>query len=86
MIVKKEHTLFGGIYQKIRHPQAAGELPCWWVLAFLLHSPFLALYSLVWMPIFTLMCLAEERDLLLQYGAAYQEVRERTGFLLPKRR
>ncbi len=24
--VKKEHTMFGGIYEKIRHPQAAGEV------------------------------------------------------------
>ena len=85
MIVRAEHTLYGGIYEQIRHPQAAGELPFWWVLAFLLHSPFLALYSLVWIPIFVAMSLAEERDLVLRYGEAYEEYRERTGFLLPKR-
>ena len=85
MIVREEHTLFGGIYEKIRHPQAAGELPFWWVLAFLLHSPFLALYSLVWIPIFVAICLAEERDLVIRYGEAYEEYRLRTGFLLPKK-
>lgn len=85
MWVKKEHTLYRGIYEKIRHPQAAGELPFWWVLAFLLHSPFLALFSFLWVPIFALMCLAEERDLLIRYGATYAEYRERTGFLLPRR-
>ena len=51
---------------------------------FLFHSPFLALYSLVWIPIFFVMSLAEERDLTIRYGEAYEEYRERTGFLLPK--
>ncbi len=86
MFVRKDHTMYGGIYEKIRHPQAAGELPFWWVLAFLLHSPFLALYSVVWIPIFVAISLAEERDLVLRFGQAYEEYQERTGFLLPKRK
>jgi protein-S-isoprenylcysteine O-methyltransferase Ste14 len=86
MVPKKEHTLYGGIYTKIRHPQAAGELPLWWVIAFALHSPFLVLYSFVWVPVFVLMCRAEERDLILRYGDAYRAYQARTGFLLPKRR
>jgi protein-S-isoprenylcysteine O-methyltransferase Ste14 len=85
MVPRKEHALYGGIYEKIRHPQAAGELPFWWVIAFLLHSPFLVLYSLVWIPIFVGICVAEERDLVLRYGEAYEEYRARTGFLLPRR-
>jgi len=85
MWVQKEHTLYGGIYEQIRHPQAAGELPFWWVLALLLHSPFLALFSFLWVPIFVLMCLAEERDLLIRYGEAYAEYQRRTGFLIPRR-
>jgi protein-S-isoprenylcysteine O-methyltransferase Ste14 len=86
MVTKKEHTLYGGIYDKIRHPQAAGEAPFWFVIAFLLHSPFLVLYSLVWIPIFVIMCLAEEKDLVLRYGEAYKAYQERTGFLFPRRR
>lgn len=86
MIPQREHTLYGGIYEKIRHPQALGELPFWWVLAFALHSPFLVLYSFVWIPVFLLMVLAEERDLLIRYGPAYQEYRQRTGFLVPKKK
>jgi protein-S-isoprenylcysteine O-methyltransferase Ste14 len=86
MVLKKEHTLYGGIYDKIRHPQAVGELPMWWVIAFLCHSPFLVLYSFVWIPVFVLMCLAEERDLAIRYGEAYKVYRRRTGFLLPHRR
>ena len=86
IIVKKEHTLYGGIYEKIRHPQAVGELPFWWVIAFLLHSPFLVLFSFVWLPIWIAMCLAEERDLVIRYGQAYEDYRRRTGFFLPRSR
>ena len=84
MVVKKEHTMYGGIYQKIRHPQAVGEMPIWWVMAFLLHSPFLVLYSFVWIPIFIAMCKAEERDLLIRYGEPYAEYKKQTRFMLPK--
>jgi protein-S-isoprenylcysteine O-methyltransferase Ste14 len=85
MVVKKEHAMYGGIYQKIRHPQAVGEMPFWWVIAFVLHSPLLVLYSFVWIPIFIAMCWAEERDLLIRYGEAYREYQKRTGFLIPRR-
>jgi protein-S-isoprenylcysteine O-methyltransferase Ste14 len=84
LLVKKEHTLYGGIYQKVRHPQALGELPFWWVFAFLLHSPFLALISTIWIPVFVVMCWAEERDLLIRYGSAYEEYRRRVGLLIPR--
>lgn len=86
LFVKKEHTLYGGIYQKVRHPQALGELPFWWVFALLLHSPFLALVSTIWIPVFVVMCWAEERDLLIRYGSAYEEYRRRVGLLIPRRR
>ncbi|NOY98720.1 MAG: hypothetical protein GXP40_05890 [Chloroflexi bacterium] len=85
MFVKKEHTLYGGVYRKIRHPQAAGEVWYWWVFAFLCHSPFLVLYSFIWLPLFHWMSLAEERDLLIRYGEAYQRYRENTGMYFPKR-
>jgi len=35
---KKEHTMYAGIYRKIRHPQAVGEVFLWWVFAFWLNS------------------------------------------------
>jgi protein-S-isoprenylcysteine O-methyltransferase Ste14 len=84
MVPKKDHSLYGGIYRKIRHPQAVGEMPFFWVLAFLLHSPFLALFSFVWIPVFLVASLAEERDLVIRYGQAYKAYRERTGFILPR--
>ena len=85
MLVKKEHKLYGGIYQQIRHPQAAGEVWYWWVFAFLCHSPFLAIYSIIWLPLFHLMSKAEEQDLLIRYGKDYQTYMENTGMYFPKR-
>jgi protein-S-isoprenylcysteine O-methyltransferase Ste14 len=85
MFVKQEHTLYGGIYEKIRHPQAVGELPFWFVIAFLFHSPFLVLYSFIWVPIFWIMCMAEEKDLVIRYGKAYEEYQKRVGAFFPKR-
>ena len=83
---KREHTLYGGIYTRIRHPQAVGEFPLWWVFAFLLHSPFLVVFSFAYVPVWYYLCVAEERDLLVRYGAAYEAYRARTGFWLQKRR
>ena len=67
----KSHSLYGGIYNKIRHPQAIGELSLWWIVSFLLNSPFLSVYSLIWIPIFYAFCVYEEKDLKLRYGKAY---------------
>lgn len=83
---KKEHTMYGGIYAKIRHPQAVGEVFLFPVMGILLHSPFLTLFSLVYFPIFILLCYAEEQDLLLRYGDSYAEYCKRTGAFWPRRR
>lgn len=82
---RKEHALHGGIYGRMRHPQAVGEMPLFWAIAFLLHSPFLVLWSFVYLPVFIVMCWAEERDLLLRYGEAYEDYRQRVGLFFPKR-
>jgi len=86
IVVKREHQLYGGIYEKMRHPQAFGEVMFWWVLSLLLNSPFLALFSFIWIPIFYMMCLAEEKDLVIRYGKEYVEYREKTGFMFPRRK
>ncbi len=83
---KKEHTLYGGIYETLRHPQAVGEAFIWVAISFFLNSPFLVLYSFLWFPIFYVFCLAEERDLVIRYGRPYLEYRDRVGFLIPKRK
>lgn len=82
----KEHTLYGGIYEKIRHPQATGEVTYWWVIALILNSPFLAIFSVIWIPIFYMMCRVEEKDLVIRYGEPYLEYKRNTAFLIPKRR
>ncbi|MBN1313165.1 MAG: hypothetical protein JXB30_17280 [Anaerolineae bacterium] len=82
---RKENPMYGGIYKKIRHPQAAGEVFGWLVIALLLHSPFLTLFSLIYFPIFLIMCFAEEQDLLWRYGDSYAEYCQQTGAFFPKR-
>jgi methanethiol S-methyltransferase len=83
---KKEHTMYTGIYAKIRHPQATGEVFLFAVMGLLLDSPFLTLFSLVYFPILLIMCYAEEQDLILRYGDSYVEYCRRTGAFWPKRR
>lgn len=83
---KKEHTMYGGIYQKIRHPQATGEVLLFPVITILLHSPFLTIFSLIYFPIFIMLCYSEEQDLLLRYGDDYAEYCRTTGAFWPKRK
>jgi protein-S-isoprenylcysteine O-methyltransferase Ste14 len=82
---RKEHTMYGGIYKKLRHPQAVGEVFLFAVIGILLQSPFLSLFSIIYFPILILMCYAEEQDLLLRYGDAYAEYCKHTGAFWPKR-
>jgi protein-S-isoprenylcysteine O-methyltransferase Ste14 len=83
---KKEHTMYGGIYKKLRHPQAVGEVFLFAVMGILLQSPFLTLFSIIYFPILIIMCLSEEQDLLLRYGIAYADYCKRTGAFWPKRK
>lgn len=80
-----KHQMYGGIYEKIRHPQAMGEFPLWFVIALLLNSPFLVLFSLLWLPVFLAWCYTEERDLVLRYGDQYREYQRRVGMFFPRR-
>ena len=78
---RKEHTMYGGIYERMRHPQAVGESVIWFPFALLLHSPFLVLYSFIFIPIMYIFCVYEERDLVIRYGDAYTEYRQSVGYL-----
>ncbi|UCC20059.1 MAG: hypothetical protein JSV62_01900 [Promethearchaeota archaeon] len=82
----KGHTLYKGIYEKIQHPQALGEVFIWWAAALLLNSPFLFIYSIVWFPIFYFFCKAEENDLAIRYGDEYLEYKRQTGMFIPKKK
>jgi protein-S-isoprenylcysteine O-methyltransferase Ste14 len=81
---KKEHGMYGGIYNKLRHPQAVGEVFLFPVITILLNSPSLTLFSVIYFPIIIMMCYAEEQDLLLRYGEEYAEYCKRTGAFWPK--
>jgi protein-S-isoprenylcysteine O-methyltransferase Ste14 len=83
---KHDHEMYQGIYERIRHPQALGEFPLWWVIAFLVHSPFLVFFSFIYIPVWYTFCLAEEKDLLIRYGTAYEKYCQRVGFWIPKRK
>ena len=84
MLPKKKHGLYGGIYKKIRHPQAMGEIPLWFAFGFFLNSPFLVIYSVVFIPIFVTISIVEEKDLLIRYGDKYAKYKQNTGFIIPK--
>jgi protein-S-isoprenylcysteine O-methyltransferase Ste14 len=76
---RKENVMYGGIYEKMRHPQALGEMFAWMAIGFGLHSPFLVLFSFVYFPIFVIMCFAEEQDLLWRFGEGYAEYMKQVG-------
>lgn len=82
---QKEHKMYGGIYNRIRHPQSLGEVWAAHFLGLLLNRTFLFLFAFVWIPIFYYMTVVEERDLILRYGQPYVEYRERVGMYFPKR-
>jgi len=83
---RKEHELYGGIYERVRHPQAIGEFPLWFVLALLAHSPFLMLFSLLYVPVWYYFAVVEEQDLALRYGKRYEDYRRRVDFFKFRRR
>jgi protein-S-isoprenylcysteine O-methyltransferase Ste14 len=62
------------------------EVFIWLVIAFLLNSPFLVIFSLIYFPIFVLLCWAEDQDLLLRYGEPFASYMRETGAFWPKRK
>lgn len=75
-----------GIYQKIRHPQALGKMAFPLVIALLLNSPFLVLFSIVWIPAFFFLCHIEEKELALHLGQEYLSYKDSTGFFAPRKK
>ncbi len=81
----KAHKMYGGIYEKIRHPQALGEAPLWLGMALLIDSPFLAVFSVLYLGVWYWWCIEEEQDLRLRYGKPYIDYCARTGMFFPRR-
>jgi protein-S-isoprenylcysteine O-methyltransferase Ste14 len=84
-VPQKDGEMYGGIYKHIRHPQA-WEAGYWFVIAFAIHSPFLVLISLLWLPLEYWMMRAEENDLILRFGKAYVGYMENVGMFWPRRK
>jgi len=83
----KETSLYGGIYNYIRHPQTLGEMPIFIALGFAVNSWFMVLFLTAFVVVYTpVMLFLEERDLIKRFGDAYLEYRKRAGALWPKRR
>jgi protein-S-isoprenylcysteine O-methyltransferase Ste14 len=82
----KEHEMFGGIYEYIRHPQALGEAFLRFSIGFMFNSPFLVAFSLIDIPMYLIMCRAEEQDLILRFGDSYVDYMKTTGAFIPKRK
>jgi len=83
--VKDRQTSVHGIYKNIRHPQALGKMALPLVAALILNSPFLVMFSLLWIPAFYLLCRIEEKDLELHLGAEYLHYKGATGFFVPRK-
>jgi protein-S-isoprenylcysteine O-methyltransferase Ste14 len=84
IVPQQDQELYGGIYDRVRHPQA-WEALLWFSMALWLHSPFLVLYSFVWLVVEYAMVMAEERDLVIRFGRPYEEYRQRTPAFVPRR-
>jgi len=84
LLPRKEHTMYGGIYKVIRHPQSLGEVIAMWGMALLLNSPFLAVFNVFFLLPYAWMLAAEEKDLLIRYGETYRAYQQRTGAVFPK--
>jgi len=81
---QKGISLHGGIYKKIRHPGALGEMPLYIVVAMFVNSLFLTIWMLLFVLIFTpIHIYYEEKDLLKRFGADYAEYRRTTPVIIP---
>lgn len=81
---QKGIQLHGGIYKKIRHPGAVGEMPLYVVIAMLVNSLFLTVWMTVFVILFTPVHIYyEEKDLLKRFGDVYAEYRRTTPAVFP---
>ena len=80
----KEHSMYKGTYNSIRHPQAVAEVISWFILALLLDSPFLTFVCFIYLLIWVIWCFLEEKDLLVRYKDAYVAYQNETGMFFPK--
>ncbi|MGY5858917.1 MAG: methyltransferase [Candidatus Thorarchaeota archaeon] len=81
---QKEISMHGGIYKRMRHPGALGEMPLYIVIALFVNSLFLTIWMTIFVLLFTpLHIYYEEKDLLKRFGEEYAEYRRTTPALFP---
>jgi protein-S-isoprenylcysteine O-methyltransferase Ste14 len=81
----EETKMYGGIYNKVRHPQTLGEMPMFPAIAFIVNSWFLVILMTAYILIYTpIMIYFEERDLVKRFGDEYRQYQKEVGVLLPK--
>jgi protein-S-isoprenylcysteine O-methyltransferase Ste14 len=81
---QKGIQLHGGIYKKIRHPGAVGEMPLYVVIAMLVNSLFLTVWMVVFILLFTpIHIYYEEKDLVKRFGEVYVEYQRTTPAFFP---
>ncbi|MEJ2249463.1 MAG: isoprenylcysteine carboxylmethyltransferase family protein [Candidatus Lokiarchaeota archaeon] len=81
----KDTKLHGGIYNYVRHPQSAGEIPVYIAVGFLLNSWFIVIVIFVFLVIYiSLMIYIEEKDLVRRFGEEYIEYQKNVGCFTPK--
>ena len=81
---QKGIQLHGGIYRKIRHPGAVGEMPLYVVVALFVNSLFLTFWMIIYILIFTpIHIYYEEKDLLKRFGDVYAEYQRTTPAVFP---
>jgi protein-S-isoprenylcysteine O-methyltransferase Ste14 len=82
---QKGTKLHGGIYKKVRHPGALGEMPLYVAIALFVNSLFLTLWMIAFVLIFTpIHIYYEEKDLVKRFGEEYEEYRRTTPALIPR--
>ena len=81
---QKGISMHGGIYKRIRHPGALGEMPLYIVVALIVNSLFLTIWMIAFVFLFTpIHIYYEEKDLLKRFGEDYAEYRRTTPALFP---
>jgi protein-S-isoprenylcysteine O-methyltransferase Ste14 len=82
---QKGIQMLGGIYRKLRHPGALGEMPLYIVIALFVNSLFLTSWMILFVLIFTPIHIHyEEKDLLKRFGQKYSEYQRTTPAFFPR--
>jgi protein-S-isoprenylcysteine O-methyltransferase Ste14 len=81
---QKGISMHGGIYKRMRHPGALGEMPLYIVVALFVNSLFLTIWMTMFVLIFTPIHIHyEEKDLLKRFGEEYAEYKRTTPAFFP---